>query len=87
MSDVARNTGRTLAQIRGAPQGAVYVWASRYVWYPVSLAEMCGSLLITRETLLIETPDMAATSAMVAWPLGVCGCVGVVVLFIVIGFR
>lgn len=49
---MARGTGRTTAQMKGALRGAVFVWVNHKLSYPRDLARKIG-----RDDLEIVSPD------------------------------
>jgi hypothetical protein len=51
-SENLRGTGRTTAQMRAAPQNAVFVWCNNHLHYPAALAKHLG-----RTDLEIVSPD------------------------------
>lgn len=48
-NDSQRGTGRTTAQMRAAPQGALFIWCNEHTDYPKRLARQLG-----RTDLVIE---------------------------------
>jgi hypothetical protein len=47
-----RGTGRTTAQMKAAPEGAVFIWCNSHLHYPRALAQDLG-----RRDLLIRSPE------------------------------
>lgn len=56
----APQSGRTSAQMRNAPESAVFVWCNGHFYYPKMLARQLG-----RSDLIIISPDELAEGRVV----------------------